>query len=212
VKQLPAIDRANVLTGFNVSRETATNLDILVAEMERWQKIKNLVGPSAMSEIWSRHIADSLQLNAFVPSSGQWLDLGSGGGFPGLVLAMVRTEQKLGTVHLLESNGRKCAFLRHIVLRCGLDATVHEGRIEDLLPKFAAPVTVVSARALAPLSQLMGWSNGLLRNGALGIFPKGQDVDIELEEASISWAFTAQLHQSKTDLSGKIVLVRMSAT
>jgi 16S rRNA (guanine527-N7)-methyltransferase len=212
VNAMPLAERALALQEFNVSRETAEKLDILVSELHRWQKIKNLVGPSALAQIWPRHISDSLQLHAVAPIPGNWLDLGSGGGFPGLVLGMVRTEHKLGTVHLIESNGRKCAFLRHIVALCELDAVVHEGRVEQILPTLQAPVAVVSARALASLSQLIAWSKCLLRNGALGIFPKGQDVEMELQQASTSWAFTAELHQSKTDSSGKIVLVRMTAT
>jgi 16S rRNA (guanine527-N7)-methyltransferase len=204
--------RDQVLRDYNVSRETSARLDSFVAELARWQKIKNLIGPSALPEIWSRHIADSLQLHAIAPEQGLWLDIGSGGGFPGIVLAMLRTEHSLGQVHMIESNGRKCAFLRHVIRTCGLDAVVHEGRIEAIMPSLDLPAKFVSARALAPLAQLVDWSKALLRNGALGIFPKGQDVEIELGQVSTSWALSTELRQSQTDPSGKIVLVRMIAT
>lgn len=209
---LPLEQREETLRYFDVSRETSERLDVFVSELERWQKVKNLVGPSALHEIWSRHIADSLQLHRIAPESGIWLDIGSGGGFPGIVIAILRTEHKLGQVHLIESNGRKCAFLRHVIRRCGLDAVVHEGRIEAVIDTIGLPVRFVSARAVAPLAQLIDWSKALLRNGAVGIFPKGQDVESELQEASIYWAFAADLRQSLTDPSGKIVLVRMVAT
>lgn len=206
------IDREAVLRAYHVSRETTERLDRLVIELGRWQKVKNLVGPSALTNIWQRHIADSLQLQNLRPEPGVWLDIGSGGGFPGLVIAMVRTELSLGPVHLVESNGRKCAFLRHVIDQCKLDAIVHEGRVEQVLPALSFGVETVSARAVASLSQLIDWCNGLLRNGTVGLFPKGQDVEIEIQEASTSWDFRAELHQSLTDPGGRIILVRMLAT
>ena len=145
------------------------------------------------------------------PQPGQWLDLGSGGGFPGLVVAIQRSEKGLGPVHLVESNGRKCAFLRHCVRLLDLDAVVHERRIEDYLATSASTPEVVSARALAPLAVLIGWTQELLRRGALGIFPKGQDVDRDIAEAARQWTFTAELQPSVTDRQAHIVLVRMKA-
>jgi 16S rRNA (guanine527-N7)-methyltransferase len=187
-------------------------LEIFAAELQRWQKIKNLVGPSAIPELWPRHIADALQLNDLGLADGCWLDIGSGGGLPAIPIAILRAEQRSGPVHMVESNGRKCAFLRHVSRLCGLDTVIHEGRIETVLPKLDVPVSVISARAVASLSQLIEWSNVLLRKGALGIFPKGQDVEFELREASTSWVFAADLRDSLTDPGGRIVLVRMNPT
>ncbi len=202
--------RALVAASAHVSRETLAKLDVLTDELARWQAIKNLVGQSTLNQVWTRHIADSLQLLDHIEQPGAWLDLGSGGGFPGLVVAIVRTARRDGPTHLVESNGRKCAFLRHICRLLELDAVVHEGRIEKVLPKLEQAFCVVSARALAPLTALIGWSNELLRRGALGIFPKGQDVENELHEAATSWVFTADVRQSLTDRDARIVLVRMS--
>ena len=207
-----AKQRAAVIEAYSVSRETTSRLDLLALELERWQKVKNLVGPSALPQIWHRHIADSLQLHQFGDKSGAWLDIGSGGGFPALIIAMLRTEKALGRVHMIESNGRKCAFLRHIVAVCGLDATIHEARIENRILTLDEPFKFISARAVASLDQLIAWTNPLLRNGALGIFPKGQDVDRELDEASTSWVYEADIRLSSTDPSGRIVLVRMIPT
>jgi 16S rRNA (guanine527-N7)-methyltransferase len=203
-------DRRKALGLISVSRETLEKLDILVAELRKWQNIKNLVGPSAIEQIWTRHIADSVQLLQYAPNAHSWLDLGSGGGFPGLVLAILRSERCLHETHLVESNGRKCAFLRHVVRLTGISAHIHETRVEAFLQKADAKADVVSARALASLDQLLAWTNTLLRNGALGIFPKGQDVDTELKHAAISWNFEAECRPSLTDQQARIVLVRMN--
>jgi 16S rRNA (guanine527-N7)-methyltransferase len=201
------IDRDSVLSG--VSRETGSALEKLVGELLRWQHVKNLVSHTTLSEVWHRHIADSLQLLPICRDTGSWVDLGSGGGFPGLVVAIQRTEAQLGTTHLVESNHRKCAFLLHCIRLLKLDARVHACRIEDFQTNSVERAVVVSARALAPLDQLIAWSIGLLRNGAIGIFPKGQDVERELRDAAISWDFAAVLHPSQTDPNARIVTLRM---
>ena len=206
-----ANERAAVIQQLGVSRETEAKLDIVVAELVRWQAMMNLVGPATLPQVWSRHIADSWQLLNCCGESGPWIDLGSGGGFPGLMVAIGRTEQGLGTTHLIESNSRKCGFLRQVIRLTDVDAVVHEGRIDAVLPRFDQHVAVVSARAVASLDQLLGWTNQLLRKGALGIFPKGQDVELEVKQAAISWDFSASLQHSKTDPHARIVLVRMDA-
>src|SRR5690349_14218219 len=107
-----AMVRGQIASLPNVSRETFKKLEILVAELSRWQGIKNLVGPSTLAQVWERHIADSLQLLDYAPAGSRWLDLGTGAGFPGLVVAIAGAEQGIA-VSLVESNDRKCAFLRH---------------------------------------------------------------------------------------------------
>ncbi len=205
-----ARDRQDALKVLDVSRETLEKLDLLVQELRRWQNVKNLVGPSALGEIWTRHIADSMQLLRFAPHAERWLDLGSGGGFPGLVLAILRTERGLMQTDLVESNSRKCSFLRHVARLTGASVSVHEGRVEAILSKLDFQPDVVSARALSSLAQLIEWTNPLLRKGALGIFPKGQDVEMELSCATRSWTFTADCRPSMTNPLARIVLVRMS--
>lgn len=202
-------DRAATLARLSVSRETETRLDWLVAELLRWQRIKNLVAPSTLDQVWTRHVLDSWQLLRWAPGAGPWMDLGSGGGFPGLVVAIERTERQAGRTILVESNGRKAAFLRHVVAALRLDAEVRAERIETVLQGWSAPLAVVSARALAPLAQLLQWTHGLLRNGAVGIFPKGQDVEAELSEASRYWSFDVETHSSVSDPKGTILVVRM---
>jgi 16S rRNA (guanine527-N7)-methyltransferase len=199
--------REVVLATYNVSRETSAKLDVLVGELERWQAIKNLVGPGTLREVWSRHIADSLQLLALEPAARRWLDLGSGAGFPGLVIAIALAE-KGGHVDLVESNGRKCAFLRHVARLTGALVTVHERRLETAVDGFAGKVEVVTARALAPLPQLVQGTQALLKTGTVGLFLKGRDVQAELTEAANSWRLATDLIPSRTDSQARIVRIR----
>lgn len=204
------MDRDRALAAMDVSRETLSRLETLVEALKRWQRVKNLVAPATVEHVWSRHILDSWQLLRHAPAEGSWLDLGSGGGFPGLVVAIGRTETGSAPTILLESNGRKCAFLRQMIHDLSLNAEVIEGRIEAVLPRWSRPVRTISARALAPLETLLAWTHTLLRNGAVGIFPKGQDVEKELAVASTSWRFDAKVHPSISDRSGRILVVTMA--
>ncbi len=190
----------------DVSRETKEKLELLERELRRWQAIKNLVGPATLDRIWDRHIVDSLQLLDLAPEARTWLDLGSGAGFPGLVLAIAGAERGL-RVHLVESNSRKCAFLRHVVRLAGAPATIHEARLEAVIPGFVGRAEVVSARALAALPLLLEWTEPLLKAGAIGLFPKGRDAEIELTEARKRWTFAADILPSRTDSEARILRI-----
>jgi 16S rRNA (guanine527-N7)-methyltransferase len=200
-------DRKTALAVMTVSRETEDRLERYVALLERWQGIKNLVGPGTLSSVWTRHIADSAQLADLAPDANAWVDLGSGAGFPGLVVAILKRDRPGFSMHLVESNGRKCAFLREVARSLGLPVTVHDGRIEAVLPTMEGKVDVVSARALAPLVDLIGMSQSLLTTGTTGLFPKGQDVGDELTEASKYWRIQASTVASRTDPKARIVVV-----
>jgi 16S rRNA (guanine527-N7)-methyltransferase len=130
-------DRAAALALCPVSRETVARLDLLAQELRRWQAVKNLVGPGTLDRIWTRHIADCLQLLGIATEAKRWLDLGSGAGFPGVVLGIAALERSGMSVDLVESNGRKCAFLRHIVRLTGAPVTVHASRVEAVIGRFA---------------------------------------------------------------------------
>ncbi len=190
----------------DVSRETKEKLELLERELRRWQAIKNLVGPATLDRIWDRHIVDSLQLLDLAPEARTWLDLGSGAGFPGLVLAIAGAERGL-RVHLVESNSRKCAFLRHVVRLAGAPATIHEARLEAVIPGFVGRADVVSARALAALPLLLEWTEPLLKAGAIGLFPKGRDAEIELTEARKRWTFEPDVLPSLTDSEARILRI-----
>ena len=193
-------------SSLNVSRETFEKLKLLERELRRWQVIKNLVGPATLDQIWERHIVDSLQLLDLAPEAKTWLDLGSGAGFPGLVLAIAGAERGL-KVHLVESNSRKCAFLRNIARLTGSNATVHEARLETVIPGFVGKADVVSARALAALDQLLDWTAPLLKAGTIGLFPKWRDAEIELTEARKKWTFGVETLPSSTDSSARILRI-----
>lgn len=194
------------MPALDVSRETKERLELLERELRRWQAIKNLVGPATLDHIWDRHIVDSLQLLDLAPEARVWLDLGSGAGFPGLVLAIAGAERGL-KIHLVESNSRKCAFLRHIARLTGVAATVHEARLETVVPGFVGKTDVVSARALASLTMLLEWTEPLLKAGTIGLFPKGRDADIELTDARKRWTVNPDILPSRTDSEARILRI-----
>ena len=208
-----AEDRAQAiaLNQDSVSRETWARLDAFVARLLERQASMNLIAPSTIPKIWTRHIADSLQLLPLAPNTRRWIDFGSGAGFPGLVIACTLVEAEGGQVHLVESTQKKAAFLRDCADALLLPAIVHAARIEDFTRSNKVRFDVVTARAVAPLDKLLGYANPLLKTGAVGLFPKGQDVAAELTAASKSWKIDAELIPSKTDPSGRIVRVRRLA-
>ena len=203
-----AADRDRALTLTPVSRETLRRLDRFVAVLLAWQRRINLVASSTESALWTRHVADSLQLLALAPEARIWADLGSGGGFPGLVIACALADTPGACVHLVESTAKKAAFLREAARVTGVPAVIHAARIEDFVENTTEPIDVVTARALAPLPKLIALAYPLLKRGALGLFPKGQDVAGELTEAAKCWKIQASLAPSRTDPKAQIVIVR----
>jgi 16S rRNA (guanine527-N7)-methyltransferase len=201
-------DRERALALVPVSRETLARLDRFVELLIAWQAHTNLVARSTVPTLWTRHIADSLQLIGLAPGARVWADLGSGGGFPGLVIACALAETEGAQVHLVESIGKKATFLREAVRLAGAPATVHAQRVEDFVDKVPESLDVVTARALAPLPEVLTMAYPLLKTGALGLFPKGQDVAVELTEAAKYWKIQSSLIQSRTDSKGQIVIVR----
>jgi 16S rRNA (guanine527-N7)-methyltransferase len=204
-------DRALALREVAVSRETTARLDLLVAMLVPAAQKTNLIARSTIPTVWTRHIADSLQLLPLAPDAKTWVDLGSGAGFPGLVIACALAGTKGAEVHLVESTGKKAAFLREAAGALELPAEVHNVRIEDFVKNFKQKPDVVCARALAPLDKLLHLALPLLTTGALGLFHKGQDVEAELTEASKYWNIEADLIPSKTSDQGRIVMVRKLA-
>jgi 16S rRNA (guanine527-N7)-methyltransferase len=178
----------------------------MVAELGRWQTIKNLVGPSTLSQVWDRHIADSLQLLDYAPSQSRWLDLGSGAGFPGLVVALAGLDRGL-SVSLVESNDRKCAFLRHVARLAEVKVTIHAERLERIVPDYVGRADIVSARALAPLGTLLTWTAPLLKAGTTGLFPKGKEAAGELTEAEKQWKFHTEILTSRTDSDARVLRI-----
>jgi len=201
-------DKAEALRLTPVSRETEARLEKFVALLLQWQQTTNLIAPSTIPNLWTRHIADSLQLLDLAPEAKVWVDFGSGGGFPGIPVACALADRPGAQVHLVESNGKKAAFLREAIRATGVPAMVHAKRIEDCGDSFGDKVDVASARALAPLKVLCDQACALIGKGAVGLFPKGQDVAAELTDAAKYWRIEAETVRSRTSADGCIVMVR----
>jgi 16S rRNA (guanine527-N7)-methyltransferase len=185
-----------------VSRETLVRLERYAALLRKWQPAINLVGSRTLDDLWRRHMLDSAQLAPLAQGLGKrWLDIGSGAGFPGLVLAILG----VGEVHLVESDARKAAFLGTVIHETTAHAVVHVARIESLP---AEPYDVITARAVAPLAQLLAWGSRFAAENTISLFPKGQDVDVELTEAAKCWKFDAERVPSRSDPRGSILLVK----
>ena len=254
---------------FDVSRETIARLTTYETLLRQWQKAVNLVAPSTLEAVWSRHFADSAQLLPLAPAARTWIDLGSGAGFPGLVVAILlaaspsprpsrraesapstqgegRVEGRLQTpeqaaasdpsplpakvrgegtgaepssasVTLIESNARKCAFLREVVRQTGIAAAMQPRVAVDILStRIETAATqaslggpdVVLARALAPLDKLLGLAAPLFTPDTVGLFLKGRDAAAELKVAEKAWNFNAELVPSRTERDGRIIVVR----
>jgi len=200
-----ASDKRAALALTPVSRETEERLDRYIGLLLEWQAKTNLVAPSTLPNLWTRHVSDSLQLLALAPNAKVWADLGSGGGFPGLVLACALAETPGAMVHLVERNSKKAAFLREALRVTASPGTVHLAEIGDTVDRITGPADCVTARALAPLHQLIGFAEPLVRKGAKALFLKGQDVEAELTEATKYWNIKPHLHSSRTGGGGWIV-------
>jgi 16S rRNA (guanine527-N7)-methyltransferase len=203
-----AADKARALALTPVSRETERRLDSFVEVLLLWQERQNLIAASTIPQIWTRHVADSLQLLPRAPDAKIWADFGSGAGFPGIALACVLADRTGTMVHLIESVGKKTAFLREAVRVTGVNATVHQVRAENFAKSCAEPVDVVTARAVASLKTLCDQALPLIAKGAIGLFPKGQDVDAELTEAAKYWTIKGSKVPSVTSPDGQIVVVQ----
>lgn len=205
------VDRAAALKLFPLAPGIIARLEVYAELLNKWQKTINLVSTSTLPFIWTRHFADSLQVQAALPEARIWADLGSGAGFPGLVTAIRLSDTPDAKVHLIESDSRKCAFLREVSRETKSAAIVHLGRIEDVLPTLTDKIEAVSARALAPLPQLLAYSRDLIKNGATAAFLKGEKLDDELTHAQALDYFDdyeLSVIRSVTETSGKLLLVK----
>ena len=206
----------------NVSRETLDRLERYAALLQKWNRSINLVARGSLADLWRRHMLDSAQLWPLLPQLQERplriLDLGSGAGFPGLVLAIMGTAEGLSAsgggaeVHLVEADKKKAAFLREAARIAEAPVTLHVQRIESLAP---FPVDAVTARACAPLPRLLDYAAPFLQqyqsgaSPAVGLFLKGRDVDRELAEAGEKWKIEAELLPSRTDAAAKILRIQL---
>jgi 16S rRNA (guanine527-N7)-methyltransferase len=189
------------LAGLDVSRETRDRLGVFVALLLRWTERINLIAPGDRGQMWTRHVADSAQLATLIPPGiDAAIDLGSGGGFPGLVLAIL-TGMKFD---LVEADQRKAAFLREAARATEATVSVHAARIESVA---LAPAPLVTARALAPLPRLLPWAARLLAPGGTLLLPKGAGLDEELTQARREWQMQMDQRRSRTDPTASILII-----
>ena len=198
------IDRADFLAELDVSRETAERFDLYAALLNKWTPAINLVSSASLPRLWSRHFRDSAQLLSLTDlESGHWADIGSGGGFPGMVCAILLAEKAPGIrLTLVESDQRKAEFLRTVSRETSVQAEVLAGRIENLSPLQA---DIISARALAPLPVLLRYAERHLKAGGRALFMKGATFRTEIEEALETWRFQSEEYPSSTDGAGIVL-------
>ncbi|EJF79231.1 Ribosomal RNA small subunit methyltransferase G [Candidatus Bartonella washoeensis] len=188
----------------SVSRETMENLIQFETFIIQWNTHINLVSSKTIPILWTRHILDSAQIYPLHSHFLRWCDLGSGGGFPAIVIAILMKEKKIGHIDLVESNGKKIAFLRTVITQLNLPATVHHCRIEDVYEKIKAP-DVITARGLASLDDLLQLIFPLLTEKTIALLQKGRDYATEITNASANWRFDLLKHKSKIDESSVIL-------
>ncbi len=189
-----------------VSRETLERLKVYEETLKRWRTVKNLVSPSTLSNIWTRHFEDSLQLVRLAGGARAWLDIGSGAGFPGLVIAIAIADMKGSCVHLVESDNRKCAFLREVARLTQANAVVHHARAEEVVGEITG-IEAVTARAVGPLQYLVDLSAPIIAKGAIGLFPKGRDFRSELTGLRLPSNFKVDTAPSLTENGAAVVIV-----
>ena len=204
-------NRAQAAALIDVSRETWQALDHYVTQLCRWQPAQNLVSSATLDAVWTRHIADCVQLYMLPDTTGNWLDIGSGAGLPGLIGAIVSKyhhDRPGQEFVLVESNQRKCAFLKTISRELDLNVRVERGRIEAADPDRLPDIGQISARAVANLTQLLLWGQPWWARGASGIFQKGRDYQGEVEKAAAAFDFDLVCYPSKIDAESVILDVR----
>lgn len=194
------------LEQLNVSRETFERLQHFEAVIRKWNPSINLISKNSMAELWERHIVDSVQVFRAAEPKGHWVDLGSGGGFPGLIIAILAHEECPDLqVTLVESDQRKSAFLRNAARECGVKCTVISKRIEQSEPQNA---DILSARALADLSVLFDFAERHLKPVGTALFPKGVTWKKELEQARKKWSFDVEAITSHTEPDAAILKIK----
>ena len=186
-----------------VSRETLAKLEMYAECLNRWQQHMNLVGKGTINDLWHRHFFDSAQIQRLCPSDClRLVDLGSGAGFPGLVLSIMGQSN----VELVESNGRKCSFLSEVVRATGATARITNVRLESVREPDLADV--VTSRAVAPLSRLLGYCSNWLKRDGVALLHKGASVEQELTQATKDWTMHVERHKSETDPRGVVLEIR----
>ncbi len=202
-----ADDRQAALRLVPVSRETEDRLALFVELLDRWRRKTNLISNSTFPSVWTRHIADSAQLSALAPDAKRWVDMGSGAGFPGLVIAIQLADVPGAVVHCIESDGRKCAFLREAARTTGAAAQIHPVRVEAIAESLGA-VDAVTARAFAPLPLTLKLARPWMARGAVAVFPRGESAKDQIAALPEAWAYAIETLPSAVNPEAAILRIR----
>jgi 16S rRNA (guanine527-N7)-methyltransferase len=205
-----ADDRRAALRLVPVSRETEERLGAFVDLLDRWRRKTNLIADSTFASVWTRHIADSAQLIALAPRAKRWVDMGSGAGFPGLIIAIQLADGSGAAVHCIESDQRKCAFLREAARATGAVATIHAERVETIAPESLGAVDAVTARAFAPLPMTLKLARPWIDRGAVAVFPRGESARDQVAALPEASAYAIELLPSVVDPRAGILRIRRS--
>jgi 16S rRNA (guanine527-N7)-methyltransferase len=205
-----AEDRRMALRLVPVSRETGDRLAAYVDLIARWRTTTNLIAESTFASVWTRHVADSAQLIALAPQAKRWVDMGSGAGFPGLVIAIQLADVPDAVVHCIESDQRKCAFMREAARVTGAAASIHPVRVEAVEPSSLGAVDAVAARAFAPLPLTLELARRWIERGAIGVFPRGESGRDQVAALPEATAYAIEVLPSLLDARSAILRVRKS--
>jgi 16S rRNA (guanine527-N7)-methyltransferase len=203
-----ADDRRAALRLVPVSRETEERLATFVDLLDRWRHKTNLISNPTFLAVWTRHIGDSAQLVALAPEAKRWVDMGSGAGFPGLVIAIQLADVPGAVVHCIESDGRKCAFLREAARATGAAALIHPVRVETIEPERLGAVDAVTARAFAPLPLTLELARPWMERGAIAVFPRGESAKDQIAAFPEATAYTIETIQSVVNPKAAILRIR----
>ncbi len=203
-----ADDRRAALRLVPVSRETKDRLATFVELLDRWRHKINLISNPTFASVWTRHIADSAQLSALAPQAKRLVDIGSGAGFPGLIIAIQLADVPGAIVHCIESDGRKCAFLREATRATGAAAMIHPSRVEAIDPESLGPVDAVTARAFAPLPLTLKLARPWMDRGAIAVFPRGESAKEQIAALPEATAYAIETLQSVVNPKAAILRIR----
>jgi 16S rRNA (guanine527-N7)-methyltransferase len=201
-------DRRAALRLVPVSRETEDRLAIFVALLDRWRHKTNLISNATFASVWTRHIADSAQLLALAPDAKRWVDMGSGAGFPGVMIAIQLADVTGALVHCIESDGRKCAFLREAARATGAAAMIHPVRVEAIEANSLEAVDAVTARAFAPLPLTLEMARPWMERGAIAVFPRGESAKDQIAALPEASAYAIETLQSAVNSKAAILRIR----
>jgi 16S rRNA (guanine527-N7)-methyltransferase len=203
-----ADDRRVALHLVPVSRETEDRLAAFVELLGRWRHKINLISNPTFPTVWTRHISDSAQLLALAPDAKRWVDMGSGAGFPGLVIAIQLAYVPSAVVHCIESDSRKCAFLREAARATGAAAVIHPVRVEAIDPESLGAVDAVTARAFAPLPLTLKLARPWMERGAMALFPRGESARDQIAGLPAASAYAIETLPSAVNPKAAILRIR----